>query len=167
MEVLILSFLYQDNYKSFTSGHEERLPNIVVTIVCLSSLVAEATQQTPLWFCLSAVCLFVPNCFKSVNETSTEARLGPHIFRWNKNSCTKFSVANTNNKNISLVKLSSLRRWIFLIIIVILFILSGGIIPVLQSMSMTFSLCGPLKLEYVYIGPSEVRALPLGVVSRT
>eukprot|EP00092_Neocalanus_flemingeri_P019142 GFUD01020736.1.p1 GENE.GFUD01020736.1~~GFUD01020736.1.p1 ORF type:complete len:479 (-),score=106.16 GFUD01020736.1:18-1454(-) len=54
---------------------------------------------------------------------------------------------NTKHKDTGLEKLPRKNKQIFLILVVIFFALSGGIIRVFQSMSMTFALCGPLQLE--------------------
>ena len=54
---------------------------------------------------------------------------------------------NTKHTDTQLDKLPPTKKRIFLILVVIFFALSGSIIRVFQSMSMTFALCGPLKLE--------------------
>ena len=54
---------------------------------------------------------------------------------------------NTKHKDTGLEKLSHMQKRFFLTLVVFFFALSGGIIRVFQSMSMTFAMCGPLQLE--------------------
>ena len=62
-------------------------------------------------------------------------------------SMPQFYNEDIKHKDIGFEKLSSVKKNIFLFLIVIFFTLSGGIIRVFQSMSMTFALCGPLQLD--------------------
>lgn len=62
-------------------------------------------------------------------------------------SMPQFYNEDVKHKDIGFEKLSSVKKNIFLFLIVIFFTLSGGIIRVFQSMSMTFALCGPLQLD--------------------
>lgn len=54
---------------------------------------------------------------------------------------------NTKHKDTGRVEFSLTKKRIFLVLVVIFFALSGGIVRVFQSMSMTFAMCGPLQLE--------------------
>lgn len=54
---------------------------------------------------------------------------------------------NTKHKDTGPSKLPKLKKHIFLAMVVLFFALSGGIVRVFQSMSMTFGMCGPLRLE--------------------
>ena len=54
---------------------------------------------------------------------------------------------NTKHKDTGLKKLSAIKKRFFLVLVIIFFALSGGIVRVFQSMSMTFAMCGPLQLE--------------------
>jgi len=62
-------------------------------------------------------------------------------------SMPQFYDENIKHNDIGLEELPTMRKHIFLCLIVIFFTLSGGVIRVFQSMSMTFALCGPLQLE--------------------
>lgn len=53
---------------------------------------------------------------------------------------------NTRHKDVGLRKLTRGRKHTFLVFIILFFALSGAIVRVFQSMSMTFALCGPLAL---------------------
>jgi len=59
----------------------------------------------------------------------------------------QFYDQNIKHKDIGLEKLPAMKKHIFLVLIVVFFTLSGGVIRVFQSMSMTFALCGPLQLD--------------------
>ena len=54
---------------------------------------------------------------------------------------------NTKHKDTGLDKLPVIKKRVFLVLVIIFFALSGGIVRVFQSMSMTFAMCGPLQLD--------------------
>ena len=54
---------------------------------------------------------------------------------------------NTKHKDNGRQKLGYLRKRIFLAKVILFYLFSGGLIRVFQSMSTTFSMCGPLQLE--------------------
>lgn len=54
---------------------------------------------------------------------------------------------NTKGKDYGPAKLTYLKKRIFLMLIILFFALSGAVVRVFQSMSMTFGMCGPLQLE--------------------
>jgi len=54
---------------------------------------------------------------------------------------------NTLHKDEAPRRLSPVRKQVFLLNVILFFALSGAVIRVFQSMSMTFALCGPLALE--------------------
>ena len=62
-------------------------------------------------------------------------------------SMPQFYSKTVKHRDIGFEKLTLLRKSSFIFFIVLFFALSGGIIRVFQSMSMTFGLCGPLKLD--------------------
>ena len=62
-------------------------------------------------------------------------------------SMPQFYDETIKHKDTGLEKLPALKKQIFLFLIVVFFTLSGGVIRVFQSMSMTFALCGPLQLD--------------------
>lgn len=62
-------------------------------------------------------------------------------------SMPQFYSKSVKHRDIGFEKLTLLRKSSFIFFIVLFFALSGGIIRVFQSMSMTFGLCGPLKLD--------------------
>ena len=62
-------------------------------------------------------------------------------------SMPQFYDENIKHKDTGLEKLPALKKQIFLFLVVVFFTMSGGVIRVFQSMSMTFALCGPLQLD--------------------
>ena len=54
---------------------------------------------------------------------------------------------NTKHKDTGTLKLSYWRKRIFLALVIQFFAFSGALVRVFQSMSTTFSMCGPLQLE--------------------
>ena len=54
---------------------------------------------------------------------------------------------NTKHKDSEMVKLTYWRKRLFLSLVIQFFAFSGALVRVFQSMSTTFSMCGPLQLE--------------------
>ena len=55
--------------------------------------------------------------------------------------------SNAKHKDTEPDTLSVTKKRLFLVLVVLFFAFSGGIVRVFQSMSTTFAMCGPLQLE--------------------